>query len=453
MFMVIKQMTNRQFFMKFICHRFFLFIILFGAITPLLSALAETTRLDHIVAIINDDVILSSQLEERSQLIYRQLSQQRKNLPPLSAIKSQVLEKLILENVQLQLAQRASIKLSNDELQAALAGIARQNKIDLKELKSHIEKEGMSFSAFQKNIENEIILQRIQQIAVSKRIEVSEQDITNFLNSEEGKITFSDTFRIAHIVLNYIPDADDAEKEKTQQLASSIVDQLDAGSTFERLAKKYSTAIDADTGGDLGWRTIRDIPSLYVDAIASLSEGEVSRPIMASEGVYIIKLVAKQGKNDQWVEQTRARHILVKPSVIRNDQEAVALLTDLRNRILAGESFAELAIRFSEDYGSALKGGDLGWTTPGQLVPQFQQVMDNSAIDAISYPFQSQYGWHILQVQERRNENLTDELVRQSVRNYLIKQKFETELPLWLQELRAEAYVVIKDTALQADPQ
>jgi len=415
---------------------------------PVLSGHAEITRIDHVVAIVNDDVILSSQLEKRSQLIYRQLSQQRENFPPLSAIKAQVLERLILENLQLQLAERASIKISNDELQAALSSIARQNNIDVNQLKNNIEAEGVSFEAFQKNIENEILLQRIQQGAVSKRVEVTEQDITNFLNSEEGKIKSSDAYRIGHIVLGYSPGVNDDEKEKTKKLALSIVSQLREGSSFEKLAKQYSSAMDANVGGDLGWRTIRDVPSLYVDTVLSLSEGSVSEPIISNEGIYILKLLAKQGKNDQWVQQTRARHILVKNSIIRNDKEAAELLTDIRNRILAGENFADLATSFSEDYGSALKGGDLGWTSPGQLVPQFQQVMDNSAIDAVSYPFQTQYGWHILQVQERRNENLTEELVRQSVRSYLTKQKFETELPLWLQELRAEAYVVIKDPDL-----
>lgn len=435
--------------MHFYRHKFFQLscFFLMTVVSPLFIY-ADTTPIDHVVAVANDDVILSSQLEERSQIIYRQISQQRQNVPPLAAIKIQVLERLILESLQLQLAERASIKLSNDELQSALASIARQNNIDINQLKINIEAEGISFESFRKNIETEILLQRIQQGAVSKRVDISEQDITNFLNSEEGKIRSSDGYRVSHIVLNYAPDADDTEKDKTRQLASNIVIQLRSGDSFEKLAQEYSSAADASVGGDLGWRTIRDIPSFYVDAVLALSQGDVSDPLISNEGIYILKLVEKKGKNAQWVEQTRARHILVKPSIIRNDQEAMELLTDLRNRILAGESFTELAAKFSEDYGSALKGGDLGWTTPGQLVPQFQQVMDSSAIDAVSYPFQSPYGWHILQVQERRNQNLTDELIRQSVRSYLTKQKFETELPLWLQELRAEAYVVIKDPTL-----
>jgi len=413
-----------------------------------ISSHAEIIPVDHIITIVNDDVILASQLEERSQLVYRQLSQQRQNLPPLSVIKIQVLERMIVENLQLQLAERASVKLSKEELQSALASIAKQNNISLKDLESDIEKGGMPFSAFKKNIQNEILLQRIQQGAVSKRVEITEQDITNYLNSEEGKIRSSEAYRVGHIVLNYAPDANDAVKEKTHQLAEKIIAQIRSGSSFEKLAKQYSNAVDAATGGDLGWRTVRDIPSLYADTILSLSEGDISEPIISQEGVHIIKLLAKQRKNDQWVQQTRARHILVKTSLIRNDKEAVDLLNNLREQILAGEHFNELAIEFSEDYGSALKGGDLGWSTPGQLVPQFQQVMDSSAIDAISFPFQSPYGWHILQVQERRDENLSDELIRQSVRSYLSKQKSETELPLWLQELRAEAYVIIKDPAL-----
>lgn len=418
-------------------------------ITPIMHAYSEITPVDHVVAIVNDDVIFSSELEERSQLIYRQLSQQRQELPPFSVIKAQVLERLILENIQLQLVERSSIKLSSEELQAALAGIARQNKIDLKQLKENIEAEGVSFSSFQKNIENEILLQRVQQGFVNRRIDITEQDITNFLNSEEGKIKSSDAYHAAHIVLSYATNADDQAKEKTLQLGKNLVKQLRHGSSFSKLASEHSRATDAKNGGDLGWRSIRDIPSLYVDTILSLAEGDISDPIISNEGVHILKLIEKQGKIDQWIQQTRARHILVKPSIIRNEQEAVALLIDLRNRIVAGESFSDLAATFSEDYGSALKGGDLGWTTPGQLVPQFQQVMDNSEINVVSNPFQTQYGWHILQVVERRKENLTDELVRQSVRNYLTKKKFETELPLWLQEIRAEAYVVIKDPALQ----
>lgn len=410
---------------------------------------ADTTPIDHVVAIVNEDVILSSQLEERTMIVFRQLTQQGKSPPPLEIIRPQVLERLILENLQLQLAERSSAKISSEDLQNAIAGIARQNKISIDELKANIESDGLSFSSFQKSIENELLLQRIQQAAVGKRIDISEQDITNFLHSEEGKLKTAPVYHLAHIILGFSANVDEAEKNRLQILAKQLVMKIRSGESFQQLAQQYSTAADKHKSGDLGWRSLNELPTLYATAAAQLSQGEVAEPIQSDEGFHIVKLLKKQGSDEQWVDQTLARHILVKTSAIRNDQEAMTLLKELRDRIMAGEDFAELAKNYSEDFGSALKGGDLGWTMPGQLVPEFQHIMDNTSINAISNPFQSQYGLHILQVQERRRENMSNEVLRQSTRNYLSKRQFEIELPLWQQELRTEAYVVIKDPRLQ----
>lgn len=416
-------------------------------------ASAETLPVDRVAAIVNEDIILYSQLEERANYIYQQLKQQGRELPPQDILLPQVLERLIIENLQLQLAQRASIKISDQEVENTIENIARQSGITPSQLALKIEKEGISFASFKKSIENEILLSRVQQAAISKRIEISEQDIDDYLNSEEGKIKSSDSYHIANIVIDAPQTAGEEFTPALSRIASEVADKIRSGVSFSDLAKQYSSAPNSKEGGDLGWRSLQDLPKMYRDPVTHLKSGDISPPMYLDDSMHIIQLIEKRSRYDQWIQQTHVRHILVKPSVIRNDNEAIELLKELRNRIAAGEEFSTLAASYSEDYSSALKGGDLGWVNPGQLVPAFEEVMNNISIGAISNPFQSQYGWHILEVLDRKNENMTEELLRLSVKNYLAKQQFETELPLWLQELRAEAYVVIKDPSLQLPKQ
>lgn len=408
---------------------------------------AESVAIDRVIVVVNDGVIFSSQLEERIHAIKLQAASTR-DFPPDDILRQQVLDRLIIESLQLQLAERAGATVSNEDLQNALLNIARQNDTNIEGLQKKIEAEGLAFKSFIKNIEQEILMQRVQQSALSKRIVISDQDVINFLNSEEGKQRSATAYHLAHILLPVSEQASDAEKSQTGLLAKQIVDQARTSSSqadFAALARKFSKAQDANNGGDLGWRKKTDMPSIYADKIGQLKPGEVSEPFFAGNGFYILKMLEIRGNSEQWVTQTMVRHVLVKPSIIRSEEETVLLLKNLREKILAGENFADIAKKYSEDYGSALKGGELGWVVPGQLVAQFQQVMNEIPINDISPPFKTQYGWHILQVQERRDQNMGEEMLKQTAKNFLMQRRFEEELPLWLKEIRDEAYVDIKE--------
>jgi peptidyl-prolyl cis-trans isomerase SurA len=418
----------------------------------LCMALASVTRadsvaIDQVVAVVNDGVIFSSQLEERLGTVSRQIDSSRSDAPSREALRQQVLDRLILESLQLQLGERAGVTISNGELQNALASIARQNNTDPDGLKARVEADGIPFKSFAKNIEQEIIIQQVQQAAVSKRISVTDQDVFNFLNSEEGKQKAGVTYHLLHILIPVDNDGKDADNPDATALAQQIVRRAREALSqddFSQLAMKFSKAQDAKTGGDLGWRRKEDLPSIYADKVDALATGDVSEPFIAGGSIHILKMLAKKGLDDQWIHQTHARHILVKTSVIRSDEEARQLLLDLRQQLLDGADFPTLAKKYSEDYATALKGGDLGWTSPGQLVSEFQSIMDATAINDISPPFKTQYGWHIVQVLERRTQNMSADMLKQAVRNYLQQRKFEEELPRWLKELRDEAFVDIK---------
>lgn len=407
-----------------------------------LASHAERKTIDQVVAVVNEGVILASQLNERLNMADRQIREKGLPAPPRNILRQQVLERLIVESLQLQLAERVGLKIPSEELDAALQSIARQNGLDAETFRSKLESSGIRYDEFRRSIEQEMTLQRIQQAAVSKRIDISEQDVTNFLNSEEGKQSRLIQYRASHIVL----PADSSDLAKTLVAQARNTDGFEAR-PFAELAKTHSIAPDAAQSGDLGWRSEADLPTLYASTIPKMKAGEISEPFFAGDAWHIVFLRETRGNETQWVEQTHARHILVKPSVIRTDEEAKALLIDIRSKILAGADFHELAKKYSEDYGSALKGGDLGWSNPGSFVPVFEKTMSSLAILEISMPFQSEFGWHILQVIERRTENMTDEMLRQSAKSFLMKRRFEDELPVWLKEIRSEAYVDIKDIA------
>ncbi len=424
------------------------FLILMGVLASTLfanAAFAEATSIDRVVAVVNEDVIMESEYNQRLQATYRQIVSRGGSLPPEDVFREQVMERLIIENLQYQLAQRASVEVSQEELETAIMGIAQQNNMTLNQLQAELAKDGMDFESFKNNLEREMIIQRIQQGAVNRRIEITEQDITNFLNSEEGKLRSSTDYRLGHILISIPTNATEEDKQAIIDKTDEIVSLARSGTDFATLARAYSESQDAANGGDLGWRKKTQLPSLYAKVVDDLAEGEVSDPILSGNSYYILKMLDKKGNQEFWVQQTRARHVLVKSSAIRSEKEAGELLLGLREDIVNGKrDFAEVAKEYSEDFGSALKGGDIGWTNPGELVPEFHQVMDNSELNVVSMPFQTQFGWHIVEVLERRETDMSDTLLRNQVKGYLTQRRFEQELPLWLKELRDEAYVDIK---------
>ncbi|HSC74941.1 MAG TPA: peptidylprolyl isomerase [Pseudomonadales bacterium] len=303
---------------------------------------AYTQTLDKVVAVVNDDVIMASELALQVNLLAHQIKQAGQPLPPEEILQRQVLEKLIVESLQVQMGERAGVKVSNEQLDAAIESIAAQNKMSSATFQSELERQGIPLAVFRENVQRQIIIQQVQQALVIKRIDISEQDIDNFLNSEEGR------------------------------------------------------------------------------------------------------RVAMQAAEEKPVSQSHARHILIKPSAIRNDEETQALLQKISTAVQKGGDFAALAKKYSEDPGSAMKGGDLGWSSPGQMVPEFEQMVENTELGKVSPPFRTQYGWHIVQVLERREQNMSEQILRQQAQMILRKRQFQDELPRWLKELRDKAYIQIK---------
>ncbi len=406
-----------------------------------LVAVANVQPLDAIVAIVDNDVVLASELQQQMAQVRKGLQRADRPVPPEEELRRQVLDQLVVQNLQLQMAERAGVRISDSQLNQAMARIARQNGMNLDEFRVALEADGMSYTATREQIRQEMLINRVQQGSVNPRIQITDQEIDNFLASEEGQAVTSPEYRMLHTLVPVPSDADDDAEARAAAYADKLYRRIQGGAD-------YSAVMEGDhpyslSTSDLGWRKANDLPSLLDGLPEQLQAGETAEPFRSPSGYHLVKLAETRGDGEV-VPQTRARHILLKPSAIRDDEATRELIVELRQRILNGESFTELAREYSEDIGSAQEGGDLGWTNPGQLVDAFQNAMDNTAIDAISEPFRSPYGWHIVQVLERRKKDVTEDVRRNVARNYLHQRKFEDELQAWLQKIRDEAYIDYK---------
>ena len=402
---------------------------------------AEPQVIDKIIAIVDDDVILASELEERVATVVTNLPAEAREQVTPERIRSDVFDQLVLESIQLQLALRAGVRISDAQLNQSMERIAAQNSMSLEQFRQALERDGLSYTDAREKIRRDLLLQRVQQGSVNQRVEISDQEINNLLASSEGQQLTAPEYRLQHALLEISPDADPARLERARQLAQQRFQQLQAGEDFARVVSQPGPF--SFRTNDLGWRKASDLPSLFSDIAPDMQVGATHPPIENASGFHLIKLVDRRGEGEL-IAQTRARHILLKASAIRDEAATEAEIRALRQRILDGADFAALAREYSEDIGSAAEGGDLGWTSPGQLVDIFQRTMENTAIGEVSPAFRSEYGWHILTVTERREKDITDELRRNIARNYIYQRKYNDELQGWLQKIRDEAYVDIK---------
>ena len=409
-----------------------------------IGATAQVTLLDKVIAVVDDDIVLQSELDQRMVTIYTQIQQSGTKAPPQDILLQQVLDRLISERLQLNIGYNAGIRIGDEELNQAIARIASSNKLTMEEYVAQIHTQGSTVAVVREQIRNEITIMRVQQGKVMRRIRISEQELDNFLNSEEGRFLTSPDVNVGQILLS-VPsgtslEETDAILARAKELQAQAVD----GTDFRQLAIANSADQSALQGGDLGWRKMAQLPGVFIDAVEQMDIGQVSDPIRSGAGYHLLKLYERRGGGEQLIEQHFARHILVKPNQIRDQETTVALLNKLRDRSIAGEDFAALAKEFSEDPGSALKGGELGWSTPGMFVPEFEQTMGSIALNEVSAPFSSQFGWHILQVTDRRNEDFSTNILRNRAQNMLREREYEEELQVWLQEIRDEAFIEIK---------
>jgi peptidyl-prolyl cis-trans isomerase SurA len=326
-----------------------------------------------------------------------------------------------------------------------MARVAQSNNLSMEEYVNQIHAAGQTVAIVREEIRNEITLVRVQQGKVMRRIRISPQELDNFLNSEEGRFLTSPDVNVGQILLAVPSSASTAEAELVLERAQSILDEINGGKDFRELAIANSADQSALKGGDLGWRKMAQLPGVFIDAVEDLQLGEVSKPIRSGAGYHLLKLYERRGGGERLIEQHFARHILIKPNQIRDQETTLNELNALRERVIAGEDFAELAKEFSEDPGSGLKGGELGWSTPGMFVPEFEQTMNTIALNEISAPFSSQFGWHILQVTDRRKQDFSSDIHRNRAENMLRQRKYEEELQVWMQEIRDEAFIEIKE--------
>ncbi len=383
------------------------------------TVLAEVVLLDRVAAIVDDNIVLQTELEQRTANILRQIQQSGTEPPATDIVKKQVLERLILERLQLNIGDKVGVRIADQEIDQTIARIAASNNISVEEYIAQIHASGETMAKIRQEIANEMIIMQVQQGTVMRGIQISEQELNNFLNSEEGKLVTSPDVSIGQILLSAPSTATVDELEIIKNKLSEITQQLAEGADFKQLAIANSDDQSALEGGDLGWRKLAQLPLPFSESLKNLELGQVSEPIRSGAGFHLLKLYERKGGGEQLIEQHFARHILLTPNQIRDEQQTVELLEDIRTQIIAGEDFAKLAKQHSKDPGSALKGGSLGWSTPGLFVPEFEQTMGSIELNEISAPFQSQFGWHILQVTERRMQDFSDDILRNRADNLL----------------------------------
>ena len=406
------------------------------------QAPAATEIIDQVVAIVDDDVIMASELRERVASVTENLNARGVTLPPEEEIIRETLDRLILENIQLQMGTRVGVRISDAQLNQAVMRIAAQNGMDLDQFRQALEQQGQSYSAMREQVRREMIIQRVQGGNVNQRIQITDQEVDSFIATGDGQKLTQAEYHIVHALLPLSPEASATDAAAAKAHVDRMVKRIRAGEPFDK-AVTASKAPYTFSGGDLGWRKLDDLPSLFSDIAPQLKAGETADPIRSDSGFHLVYMAEVRG-GEAMVAQTEVRHILIKPSEIMTDSQARELAVTLKTRAESAEDFGELAREYSEDIGSAQEGGELGWTSPGQMVPEFEAAMNATPVDQISDPVRTQFGWHILQVQGRRDQDMMDQASRAKAMDYLHNRKYQEELQAWLQRIRDEAFVDIK---------
>jgi len=417
-----------------------LLALLCSALFSTVFAAAAAESIDRIVAVVDDDVILQSELEQALQVAQSEMKDRGIAAPSTDAVRSQVLERLILMRLQTDRAKDAGIKVDDRELNDVIGRIAEQNKMTVPEFVDSVKKEGLNYASMREEIRQQVLVSRVRQKEVDGRIVVTDQDIDQYLAANAGDDQTE--YHLAHILVA-IPDAASPEvREKARIKADGVLKRLRAGEDFAQLAIANSDSPQALQGGDLGWRKSGALPTVFASVVPKLSPGQVSDVIEASNGYNIIKVVEKRDAGErQTVTETKAQHILLTANTIRNEDATRAQAYELYDRLKKGDDFATLAKKFSDDPGSKNSGGDLGWQPPGVFAPEFQQQIDTLKPGALSEPFHTQFGWHVAKLEERRTRDITVEARRGRARQAILQRKDVEEYEAWLRRLREEAYV------------
>jgi len=407
------------------------------------SFLVHAEVLDTIIAVVEEDVILERELQKEVAVIEQRIQQNNAAIPPAYVLRKQVLEKMIVDKLQRQLAEKAGITVSEEMLNSSAADIARRNNMDVEQFRAELEGQGISYQSFLDNMRNEIIINQLRGREIGGRIKVTDREVEHYMETQDKIGEESTQYHLGHILVAVKEGASSTEIQKAMAKAEAIVRNLRGGQDFSQTAISDSDDANALKGGDLGWRTLSEIPTLFVNEIKQMKQGDVSEPIRSPSGFHIVKMIERKGADNHMIIKTKVRHILIKTNELVDDAEANKRLLALKARIADGDDFAALARAHSDDKGSALKGGSLDWVGPGDLVKPFEEAMAKLGVNEVSDPVQTQFGWHIIQVLGRENKDDSSEFKKNLVKEAIRKRKIEEETELWVRRLRDEAFVEI----------
>ena len=402
---------------------------------------ADPLPADRIVAVVNDEVVTLYELRTRLDVALRQLQKQGTPLPTRDVLEKQMLERLVMDKVQLQQAKETGVKVDDAQLEQALQRIATGNKMSLAQLREALKKDGIVFTKFREEIRDEMTIARVREREVESKIVISEGEIDNYLADNSAKSGGSEEYEVAHILLRTPESASPEQIQRLKAKADQVFERVSKGEDFSQLAASFSDAPDGLQGGNLGWRPLERLPGIFSEVVVKLKAGETAPVLRSPNGFHIIKLVAKRGgAAAKAVEQTHVRHILIKVNEVVSESDAKHKLEGLYERIKNGGNFAELARLFSQD-GSASKGGDLGWIYPGDTVPDFERVMNQLKPGEVSKPTRSPFGFHLIEVLERRVQDVSADRLRAAARQILRERKMDEAYQDWLRQARDRAYV------------
>ncbi|MCW8876746.1 MAG: peptidylprolyl isomerase SurA [Kangiellaceae bacterium] len=404
----------------------------------------DAKLIDRVVALVDTDVVLGSELVRRTNSIIEQIKQRNQTVPPIDKLRDQVLDRLIVESLQIQMAKRVGVRISDAELDTTIAQVSQQNNQSVEQFRKDAVKDGTPWQLFREDIRREIMISRVRGGAVSRRIKVSDKEIDNLLAQINQQGLSRAQYSLGHILLPLAEGSSPEDVNEIRNLAQKLVSELRAGANFEEYAITYSKGQNALSGGGLGFRSLSQLPSLFAGSVKNMKAGDITEPLRSGSGLHILKLKeVKGGFETHSVIQTHVRHILVSPDAITDEQAAFEKIQLIRQRIQDGEKFEDLAIEFSDDKGSGSLGGDLKWSDPGTFVPPFTKAMDALAINELSEPVKTEFGWHIIEVLGRRDQDQTEDKKRERAYRMLHNRKFEEEAQLWIQELKDQAYIKI----------
>lgn len=425
-----------------------IFLIMAVAIGLATTSMASNARelLDKVAVIVDQGVVLESEIAELVEGVKAGAIANGQKLPSDAALRRQAIERLILENLQAQMAEKMGIQVSDPQLDQTIQNIAQQQQMSMPEFRRQISNEGLAFEVYREQVRKELITGEVRRANVRRRVYITEQEIDTLMTIINQQGDAQAEYRLSHILIDIPSDASEEVISAARERAEKILELLGKGSDFARLAIGSSSGSKALEGGDMGWMNINSMPTLFAEAVGNKKQGEVIGPIRSGAGFHILKIADTRGVEIVEVEEVNARHILISPSIILSDSKAESMLIEFRQQLIDGEAeFATLAKEYSEDPGSALRGGELGWTDPSAFVPEFKDALATLDKDEYSMPIRTVHGWHLIQLIDRRVDDATEKRKQDRAYQLIYNRKFQEETEAWLREMRDQAYIEVVD--------